>query len=164
MQQFTIVPLSPQFAAEIRSTRQDAFGHAVVEQTATGFGPCRVSLRPFNPGVDRRLLFSHSPFAVDNAFNQPGPVFIHAEEVDAYSDVHRFPPAIKADKTNFPLTLVGYNNHQQMVHTQLVGDRDVDELIVEIFNTSPQVAYLHARNAEACCYICTIERYPNTNQ
>lgn len=161
MQQFTIVPLSTQYAAAIRSTRQDAFGHAVVEQTATGYGPCRVSLRPFKPGVDKRLLLSHSPFSVDNAFNQPGPVFIHAEAVEAYSDVHRFPPEIKADKTNFPLTLVGYNNLQQMVHTQLVGDRDVDELIAEIFNTSPHVAYLHARNAEACCFICKIERYHN---
>jgi hypothetical protein len=45
-----------------------------------------------------------------------------------------------------------------MVCTELVGDRDVDLLIGDIFDNRPQVAYLHARNAKACCYICKIER------
>ena len=37
----------------------------------------------------RRLLLSHTPFTIANAFNQPGPVFIHSEEVEEYADVHR---------------------------------------------------------------------------
>jgi hypothetical protein len=78
--------------------------------------------------------------------------------VDEYSDVHRFPPEIKANKQSFPLSLIGYNQHQMMVLTKLVGDNDVDELIVEIFNQHPEIEYLHARNAQACCYICKIER------
>lgn len=45
-----------------------------------------------------------------------------------------------------------------MVYTKLVGDLDVDQLIVEIFDKEPEVDYLHARNAEAGCYICRIER------
>jgi hypothetical protein len=45
-----------------------------------------------------------------------------------------------------------------MIFTQLVGDDDVDELIERIFIQRPEVAYLHARNAQACCYICKIER------
>lgn len=158
MKQFKIVPLSRQYAAHLRSTGTDGFGNVIIEQTATGHGPCRVSLKPFKPGVDKRLLLSHSPFAIKNAFNQPGPIFIHAEDVEEYTDVYRFPPEIKADKEHFPLTLIGYNTQQMMVHTEIVGDKDVDELIVEIFNTQPQVAWLHARNAEACCYICTIDR------
>ena len=35
---------------------------------------------------------------------------------------------------------------------------DVDELIASIFDKHPEVEYLHARNAEACCFICKIER------
>ncbi len=158
MNAFTIVPLSAGFAKQIRDSRVDEFGGAVVEQVATGAGPCRVSLQPFEKGVDTRLLFRHSPFDTDNAFNQPGPVFIHAKEVEAYRDVHRFPPAIKADKKNFPLTLIGYNSQQQMIFTRLVGDDDVDQLITEIFWDHPGIDYLHARNAEAGCYICKIER------
>ena len=158
MKKFKIVPLSKEYAAQIRSTGKDAFGHAVVEQVATGAGPCRVSLKPFEKGKDKRLLISHSPFEIDNAFNQPGPVFIHKEAVEEYTDVYRFPPEIKANKKSFPLSLIGYSNDQLMVFTQLVGDDDVDELIPEIFEQHSGVEYLHARNAEAGCYICKIER------
>lgn len=158
MTPFIIVPMSESEAAKIRVTLTDSFGHAVIEQVATGKGPCRVSLRPFVVGEDVRLLLSHSPFEKDNAFNQPGPIFIHKKEVEAYKDIHRFPPEIKADKENFPLSLIGYNKYQQMVFTKLVGDDDVDELIPKIFTAHPEVEYLHARNAEACCYICKIER------
>ena len=158
MKKFKIVPLSKKYAAQIRLTGKDEFGHSVIEQVATGSGPCRVSLKPFKKGIDKRILISHSPFNIDNAFNQPGPIFIHKKEVRAYQDIYRFPPEIKADKESFPLSLIGYNKNQQMVFTKLVGDDDVDILIEKIFNEEPGVAYLHARNAEACCYICKIER------
>ena len=155
---FRIVPLSKEYAARIRETRRDDFGNDVVEQIANGYGPCRVSLKPFRVGVDRRILVRHSPFTVANAFDQPGPVFFHAVEVEEYSDVHRFPPLIKADPVNFPLTLIGYSADQQMVFAELVGDRDVDEMIERIFAERWEVAYLHARNAEPACFICKIER------
>ena len=158
MNKFKIVPISSAYAQSIRQTMKDNFGHQVLEQIAAGAGPCRVSLKPFKKGVDKRLLLTHSPFEIDNAFNQPGPVFINASEVAAYSDIHRFPPEIKANKESFPLTLIGYNNEQQMVFTTLVGDADVDDLIEEIFDSQPMVRYLHVRNAEACCFICKVER------
>lgn len=59
MGDFRIVPLPAEVAQRIRATRRDDFGHVVVEQVATSYGPCRVSLRPFVPGHDRRLLFSY---------------------------------------------------------------------------------------------------------
>src|SRR5678815_3568348 len=158
MKQYTIVPLSREYANKIKENNKDDFGHEVIEQVATGKGPCRVSLKPFTVGEDVRLLISHSPFAVDNAFNQPGPVFIHKKEVEPYSDIHRFPPEIKADKESFHLTLIGYDKKQMMVFTQLVGDDDVDLLIPKIFEKRPDIEYLHARSAEACCFICKIER------
>jgi hypothetical protein len=123
-----------------------------------GLGPCRVSLKPFEKGVDKRLLFTHSPFEIDNAYNQPGPVFINAVNVEEYSDIYRFPPEIKANKQSFQLTLIGYNTEQMMVLSKMVSDRDVDEMINEIFVQNPGIAYLHARNSQACCFICKIER------
>src|SRR4030095_10766283 len=126
---------------------------------AGGYGPCRVSLKPFVPGVDRRILAGHSPFEIANAFNQPGPIFFNAaEDIDEYRDVHRFPPEIKADRKNFPLTLIGYSVDQRMILAELVGDRAVYEMIEQIFDDRADVEYLHARNAEAGCFICKIER------
>jgi len=158
MNKFKIVPISKAYAQKIRSTLTDNYGHQVTEQIATGSGPCRVSLKPFKKGVDKRLLLTHSPFEIDNAYNQPGPVFIHSDEVDEYMDIYRFPPEIKADKKSFPLTLVGYNTDQQMVFTKLVGDADVDEMIIEVLDKQVDIEYIHARNAQACCFICKIER------
>ena len=158
MKNFKIVPLSIEYVNKIKKTLKDEFGYTVVSQLATGRGPCRLSLKLFDVGVDERLLLSHSPFEIDNAFNQPGPIFIHKKDVNPYDDIYNFPPEIKANKESFPLTLIGYNKNQQMNLTELVGDRDVDDLIVRIFNERPEVAYLHARNAKACCYICKIER------
>jgi hypothetical protein len=156
---FKIVPLSKEYAEKIRTTGRDDFGNEIIEQIAGGYGPCRVSLKPFVPGVDRRVLASHSPFAVANAFNQPGPVFFNASpDVDEYRDIHRFPPEIKTDHVNFPLTLIGYNDKQMMVFSELVGNRDVDEMIEEIFAERSDVEFLHARNAQAGCFICKIER------
>jgi hypothetical protein len=78
--------------------------------------------------------------------------------VEPYADTERFPPEIKADKGNFPLSLIGYSDDQQMVYTGMVGDADVDQLIEEILASHPGVSYLHARNSEAQCFICKIER------
>jgi hypothetical protein len=158
MRNFKIVPLPLELVNKIKETGKDEFGHPVMEQVATGYGPCRISLKPFEPGKDKRLLFSHSPFDIDNAFNQPGPVFIHKKDVEPYSDIYNFPAEIKADKDNFHLSLIGYSKEQKMIFTKLVGNADVDDLIEETFNTNPEIEYLHARNADACCYICKIER------
>jgi len=158
MNKFKIVPISRADAQKIRSTMMDDFGHEVTEKIATGAGPCRVSLKPFEKGIDKRLLLTHSPFELDNAYNQPGPVFINSEDVEEYTDVYRFPPEIKANKKSFPISLIGYDEQQQMIFTRLVGDDDIDELIPEIFEQHADVAYLHARNAQACCFICKIER------
>jgi len=158
MNKFKIVPISKKYAERIRSARLDDFGNEVIERVADGSGPCRVSLRPFNKGIDKRLLFKHSPFDINNAFDQSGPVFINSDEVEEYADIYRFPPEIKANKESFPLSLIGYDADQQMVFTQLVGKADVDQLINQIFDQNSNIKYLHARNAEACCFICKIER------
>lgn len=158
MNNFKIVPVSKAYARNIRQTRVDDFGHPVIEKIATGAGPCRVALKPFNIGADRRMLLTHSPFEIDNAFNQPGPIFINSADVEEYDDIYRFPPEIAANRESFPLTLIGYNQQQEMVFTLLVGDASIDAFITRVFDEHPQVAYLHARNAEACCFICKIER------
>jgi 3'-phosphoadenosine 5'-phosphosulfate sulfotransferase (PAPS reductase)/FAD synthetase len=45
-----------------------------------------------------------------------------------------------------------------MIYTKLEGNLDVDDLIVEIFETEKDIDFLRARNSEACCFICKIER------
>jgi len=158
MNKFRVVPLSKEYAAKLRSSRVDDFGHQIVEEVVSGLGPCRVSFQPFTHGKDKRLLLSHSPFAIDNAFNQPGPVFIAAADVEPYADVYRFPPAIK-ENPSFHLTLIGYSHEQRMVHTELVPDNlEIEHQINQVLENNPNIDFLHVRSAIACCYICTIVR------
>lgn len=158
MKNFKIIPFSEEYASKLRIEKKDDYGLEVVEQVAMGAGPCRVSLKPFEVGKDIRLVFRHGPFEIKNAFDQPGPVFINKKPVKAYEDIYNFPPEIKKDKENFPLSLIGYNDEQKMVYTKLVGEEDVEDLIEDVFKTNDNVTYLHARNSEACCFICKIER------
>ncbi len=158
MKNFKILPLPDNIANEIRYKGVDTFGNNVILQVANGKGPCRQSLKPFKKGVDRRILFAYSPFDKPGVYAELGPVFINEEPVESYKDIYRFPPEIKADKKSFPLSLIGYNAEDMMVYSQQVGDGDVDDMIEKVFNESPQVQYLHARNSGACCFICKIER------
>jgi Protein of unknown function (DUF1203) len=158
MKNFKIIPLAEELANTVRVSKKDLFGNHVMVQTANGRGPCRQSLKPFVPGKDKRILFVYSPFDKPGLYAESGPVFINESPVETYSDIYRFPPEIKADKASFPLSLIGYNKNDMMVFTKLVGDEDADNLIEEIFNEQPKVAYMHARNSEACCFICKIER------
>ncbi|MEP6749954.1 MAG: DUF1203 domain-containing protein [Bacteroidota bacterium] len=161
MRNFKIIPLSAETANEIRSTKKDFLGNDIVVQTANGAGPCRQSLQPFIPGKDKRILLSYSPFSKPGLFAETGPIFIYENEVASYRDIYRFPAAIKSDKINFPLSLIGYNSNDNMVYTKLVGDEDVEDLIEQIFDTRADIHYLHVRNSEACCFICKVDRRNN---
>src|SRR5216684_4170736 len=110
MHTFKIVPLSKEYARKVRETGRDEFGHSVVAETMTGTGPCRVTLRQLRAGIDKRLVVNHTPF--DKDVQLPAEecfIFISADEVEEYEDVHRFPPEIKN------ITLIGYNEDQMMI-------------------------------------------------
>ena len=159
MAKFRIIPFSKKYADEIRQKGIDDFGNKIVEEIATGLGPCRVSLKPFEPNKDKRLVLSHSPFELQNAYNQSGPIFVFSQDVEEYADIHKFPVAIREQKDHFNLTLLGYNKAQWMIHTELVEDNDtIDDLIEKTFDEFPEIAYLHVRSSKACCYICKIVR------
>ena len=112
MRNFKIIPLSLEYSKKIKETSTDDFGNKVKDQVASGKGPCRISLKPFEVGKDIRLVFKHSPFGIDNAFNQSGPIFINKNEVEPYADVYTFPKEIETDKENFPLSFIGYSIDQ----------------------------------------------------
>jgi len=158
MNSFEIVPITKKESIQIKKSGYDELSNEIIREVATGLGPCRVSLQPFVPGEDLRILLSYSPFSTKNVYKQYGPIYLHANDVEEYDNTYRFPPKIKNDTENFPLTLIGYNSAQMMVHTERVGNKDVEILIEDIFKKHSRIEFLHARNSEACCYICKIVR------
>lgn len=152
---FRIVPLPADLCDEVRRTRRaPGYGHPAHGEVATGYGPCRSCLAPFEKGVDRRLLFTFDPFRDLEPLPLPGPVFVHEVACPTYERVHEFPAPLRF----IPLTLNAYDGGRALREVSYVDpDGDAEDAIVRLLRR-PDVRYLHARNTEAGCYMFRIER------
>jgi Protein of unknown function (DUF1203) len=155
MSQFRILAISEGLADKVRTARKaPGYGHPVHAEVATGYGPCRLCLRDFRVGVDRRLLFTLDPFHGIEEFPLPGPVFIHEEECDRHPEHGGFP----ADLTCHDLTLVAYGRGRlQRAEERIPGGDGVEEAIERLL-ARDDVDYLHVRDTQAGCYDLRVER------
>jgi Protein of unknown function (DUF1203) len=138
----------------VRSVRRSPrYGHPVHSEVATGYGPCRLCLRDFAVGVDRRLLFTLDPFHGLEPFPMPGPVFIHESECDRHPEHGGFP----ADLQSHDLTVVAYGRGRlQRAEERVPGD-GIENAIARLF-ARDDVDYLHVRDTQAGCYDLRVER------
>lgn len=140
-------------ADEVRRTRKSpGYGHPVHEEIAGGTGPCRCCLRPFVPGVDRRLLFTYRPPARGGSLMAPGPVFIHADHCQAYEQ-ENFPDALRG----LPLAYEARTDGGRVIAVA-GGDASPEEQLESLFAAGAQ--WVHLRHAEAGCFIARIEKGP----
>lgn len=152
---FVVQALPQELAAHVREHGRDPrWGHAAVTETATGFGPCRVCLRTFREGDERRTLFTHDTYAGVAEFPQPGPVYIHADGCRRY-DGYGFPPDLRELK----LTFEGVAAGPRVVALERTEGGDVEAVIARLIEL-PEVAFVNVRNTEAGCFVARIERRP----
>ncbi|MCX5412574.1 DUF1203 domain-containing protein [Streptomyces sp. NBC_00059] len=158
-------PIGIQALEELR-TRDDA-GRPCVPYTATEGGePLRCCLRGAGAG-ERIALVSYAPlrrwaaqtWARPGAYDEQGPVFIHAEECEG--------PAV--DRTGYPFSRAGalrtvrrYNAEGEIVGGRLLEipadeERGFDEALAEAF-ADPEVALAHVRAVEYGCYHFEVRR------
>src|SRR5688500_18024452 len=105
MNRYRIRALDQRLADDVRRTRRaPVYGHPAHVEVATGTGPCRLCLRPFEVGAEERVLFTYNPFP-DGATPSPGPVFVHAGPCPRY-EADGFP----AELSGLPLLLEGYDD------------------------------------------------------
>lgn len=152
---YRVVPVPESVAEEARRTgKAPGYGHPVHGELATGYGPCRSCLRPFEEGVDRRLLFTLDPFRDLESLPLPGPVFVHERSCPTYAEEDRFPGTLRF----IPMTLNAYGRGRHLRDVAYVEPMgDVDAAIARLLGRE-DVDYIHARNTEAGCYIFRIER------
>jgi hypothetical protein len=147
MPQFTIVPIPAEIAGAAREHGADpVYGHPAHEEGATGYGPCRACLRPFEPG-ERRLLLTLDAFHDTGTTPRPGPVFVHAEPCEPYA-ADRFPPALGF----LPLVLEGHAADGALVAVERAEGTTADATIAAMLGREP-VAFVQIRNAEAGCHV-----------
>jgi len=154
MSDYRVLAVGEATARKVRETRKSpGYGHPVHGEVATGYGPCRMCLRDFTVGVERRLLFTLDPFYGVEEFPLPGPVYIHEEECDRHPEHDGFP----ADVRGHDLTLVAYGKGRLLRAEERVTGDAIEPAIARLLGR-PDVDYLHVRDTQAGCYDFRIER------
>jgi hypothetical protein len=149
--EYRVIALGQDVADEVRrSLRAPEYGHPAHVETASGTGPCRLCLRPFEVDEDERVLFTYNPFPGDADLPAPGPVFVHKEPCARF-DAPGFPPGLRA----IPVTVEGYDERGLVVARMAAGEPDTT--VREVLSRAA-VAYAHLRNSEAGCFIARVER------
>ncbi|MFD4695702.1 DUF1203 domain-containing protein [Streptomyces sp. NPDC058463] len=158
-------PIAPTALDDLRKT--DDAGRPCVPYTAKEGGePLRCCLRAAGPG-ERIALVSYAPlrrwaaetWARPGAYDEQGPVFIHAEECEG--------PA--ADPDGYPFSRAGslrtvrrYDADGAIVGGRLLEipadeERGYDEALAEAF-ADPEVALVHVRAVEYGCFHFEVRR------
>ena len=151
---FVVRALSEEVAAYVREHGRDPlWGHAAVTQPATGFGPCRLCLGTFREGRESRTLFTYDSYAGVAEFPQPGPVYIHADECEAYSG-DGFPPELRP----LNLTFEGVAAGPRVVALERTLGAEAEDAISRLL-AEPDVEYVNVRNTEAGCFVARVDRY-----
>jgi hypothetical protein len=151
---YKVHAISEGLAEKVRTSRKSpGYGHPVHAEVATGYGPCRLCLRDFEVGRDRRLLFTLDPFHGLEPYPLPGPVFIHETECDRHPEHGGFPE----DLRSHALTLFAYASGRRVLAEEHVAGGAIEDSIERLL-ARPDVRYLHVRDTEAGCYDLRIER------
>lgn len=154
MPTFRVVAIPDKVASTVRRTlKSPGYGHPAHAEVAAGYGPCRLCLRTFEVGHDRRLLFTYDPFHGQELLPLPGPVFIHEGACERHREDAGFP----VDLLRHKLTLNAYARGRRLVLVQYVADGDPATAIDGLLLRS-DVDYIHVRNTDAGCYGFRIER------
>ncbi|MGE5142594.1 MAG: DUF1203 domain-containing protein [Acidobacteriota bacterium] len=154
MPAYRVIALSQDVADAVRATHLSPFSkHPTHTEVARGHGPCRLCLRAFNVGQERRILFTLDPFAGLESEPLPGPVFIHEAACVRHAEDAGFP----ADIQGRALTLQAYGSGRRLVEEERAQNGTVDAAIERLLMRR-DVAYIHVRDTEAGCYDCRIER------
>lgn len=149
---FRVDALPREVAQEARQTQRDSFGNALSVLRDGQPHQCRVCLQLSlsNEGV---ILLAYRPFSFSQPYAEVGPVFIHERDCEPYRDVGAYPPEFPRNA----VVLRAYNDQDQIVGAQAVGERRIEDVITEMFDDQG-TAYLHARNLGYGCFMFRINR------
>jgi hypothetical protein len=151
---YKVIPISTDITSEVRSTLVSPQYKSLKANVsvADGYGPCRSCLRVFDQGRDSRIYFTYNSFDGRADLPAPGPVFIHENECKEFAG-----EGIPQDLLNLPVLFEAFGTGSSLISRQAMDSDDADEQIRSIF-TNEEVRFINMRNAEAGCFIATIER------
>jgi hypothetical protein len=154
---YTARPIAPRALKELRTT--DDAGRPTSGFTDTeGGNPLRCCLRRCEPG-ERIALVSYAPLrrwasetgATPGAYDEQGPVFIHAEECEG-------PAGDGLPFTGSHRTVRRYSAEGRILGGRLVQEPGAfQQALLEAFD-DPAVALVHVRAVEYGCFLYEVRR------
>ncbi|MFD4560683.1 DUF1203 domain-containing protein [Streptomyces sp. NPDC058469] len=156
MTTYTARPIDPTVLKELRSA-DDAGARMVPVTDEEGGAPLRCCLRRSEPG-ERIALVSYAPLrrwaaetgAEPGAYDEQGPVFIHAEECVGPAAGSGYPFA------NAHRTVRRYSAEGHILGGELVDTVD-DDALARAF-ADPSVVLVHVRAVEYGCFFYEVRR------
>ncbi|MFD9358802.1 DUF1203 domain-containing protein [Streptomyces sp. NPDC060031] len=160
----TVLPIAPDALAGLRA-RDDAGRECVPYEDAEGGAPLRCCLRHSRPG-ERIALVSYAPLrrwaaatgARPGAYDEQGPVFVHAEDCGGPARGRGYPFA----RPGVQRTARRYSARGHILGGRVLtlGEDPGTELgqaLDEAF-ADPEVALVHLRAAEFGCFLYEVRR------
>src|SRR6266700_89 len=93
MRKLKIVPMTSEIVEQVRKTmKAPGYGFPAHREVAAGRAPCRHCQRLIRPNEEELILFTYDAFVGQGVPPMPGPVYVHAEECEAYSGDGALPP------------------------------------------------------------------------
>lgn len=151
---YKVIPISSDITSKVRSTLVSPQYQSLKANVsvADGYGPCRSCLRVFDQGNENRLYFTYNSFEGRADLPDPGPVFIHHDECKEFAG-----DGIPTDLLDLPILFEAFGDKSVLVSRQPMASNVADEQIKSIF-ADEDVRFIIMRNAEAGCFIATIEQ------
>lgn len=158
-QTFVVRPIDADVLAQLRQV-DDAGRAPSPVLDAEGGSPLRCCLKASQPG-ERVLLASYAPIrrwaashGVDPAaYDEVGPVFIHANTCDGPDD-----SGYPAEVGGTPRVMRAYDGNGRIVDGHLVAEGENPERVIDALLADERVAFVHARALGFGCFTFAIER------
>lgn len=148
------VAIPQSVADQVRATRTSpGYGHPAHGELATGYGPCRLCLRFFVPGQERRILFTYDPFSLHGDPALPGPVYIHEQPCERYPEDAGFPEHL----LSHPLTFAAYGEERALLAEVRHSAGGMRALLDDLLGRDG-VRYVHVRDTAAGCFDLLVAR------
>jgi Protein of unknown function (DUF1203) len=149
---FRVIPLPTERAeAARRAVEQGATDHRFVIADSRAGYPCRHCLRWAQPG-QRMILFPYAAISSGRPYSESGPIFVHAESCERYSEVDKYPVEFREGRV-----MRAYDSQQNMIAAEVVNASEPEAMIEKLLK-KPETAFVHVRSASHGCYTMEIER------
>jgi len=156
MKQLKINGMPSEQATAYRNGALDANGMTPEHYYSDGSGiPCRHCLKNVAKG-DAYLALAYRPFPEPQPYAETGPIFLHADNCEAYSNHNAIPLLTLQGE---PRIVRGYNEQNRIVYgTGKIVEPDQIMQYAQTAFDNPQVSYIHVRSSENNCYTFRIDR------